>query len=71
MLAEEKLEAAAVEKDRMRYIVAATNPRLYQLLFEEKEDEEGVVWTTPQTPEEVDELLALISEQQVEVEEST
>lgn len=72
MITEQEAQRIEVEKERMRYVMAAANPQLYQYLFgREDAEEEGVVWTTPQTPEEVDELLTLISEQQVGVENPT
>lgn len=65
-LNEEQEARAQRDENQMRYTLAATNPQLYKTVFgQQSVEEEGVVWTTPQTPEEVDELLTLIGEQHV------
>lgn len=63
MIEEEQEIKRELEDSRMRYVLAGVNPSLYKAVFEQSEEDGGVEWTTPQTPEEVDELLTLMNEQ--------
>jgi hypothetical protein len=56
-------ERAERENERARTLIAAVNPELYRRVFgkEEEVDEEGITWRTPQSEEEVDELLQILS----------
>lgn len=50
-----------MEENRLRYVVAATNPALYLKLFSQT-TEGDVEWHTPQSAEEIDEFLAILKE---------
>jgi len=54
-------EAAALEKQRYEILALASNqhanPKLLEHLFEREPEEEGIQWLTPQTDEELNEIL--------------
>jgi hypothetical protein len=57
---EDNKEKALLEENRMRYQIASTNPKLYLDIFgqeDEEVDDSEVEWTTPESTEEIEEIL--------------
>ena len=48
----------ALEEQRLKLSILINNPELYKAVFGEEAEEEEIEWITPQTAEEVEDILA-------------
>ena len=56
---DERNEKFSIEDERMRYTLLAGQPQLYNILYGEESETAGIEWITPETDEEVKQLMEL------------